>query len=185
MIPLITLQRASEVLAQHIGPMLRSLHDSVNEWNTGLAHVAFDASVRAMILNRLFYFNAARHVAGAEFREDQLQKSIVIADEVLIRAKLFDLRLERRNYPTTHAKEWVRQGTLLGIPLISRLHFGYRLDLTGTIIRDAFITLPNGNRFRPNDWVWQIYGEPAEAFGLQQPLFSREVFRYDDFSHAI
>ena len=187
MIPLISLERTRQILTPYVGSMLRSLREAVDEWNTGLApyHIALDAAARAMILNRLFYFNAARNMAGVEFREDQLQRYIVVSDEILVRAKLFDSRLERRNYPTAHAREWVQQATLPGIPPLSRLHFGYRLDVTGTIIKDAFVTLPNGNLFTINDWVWQIYGEPVEAFGLQPSLFNRVVFQYDDFSQAI
>lgn len=68
---------------------------------------------------------------------------------------------------------------------MSRLHFGYRLDVTGSVITNAFITLPNGDRLTVNNWVWQVYGEPIDAFGFQQRLFGGEVFRYDDFSKAI
>jgi hypothetical protein len=191
----ISLPEAQDVLRPRVPPLARSLASAHATWLQDLAplHVALSASARAKIINDLFYFNAGQNLSGdkgAVFGENQLQRFIVFEERLVVRFKLLDNNLQARNYPTERAKGWVQQLPLEGIPPCERLHFGYRLDLTGTIVRDAFITLPNGMGAVPNDWVWQVWGNPIDSatFGIQMRLVpltrvaANVVYAYDDFS---
>jgi hypothetical protein len=188
MIPLITLQRSRDILRPHVPKLLRSLRDAFRDWTDTDPQVqaAMEASGRAMFLNKLFYLHAGLHLAGdnVEFRLDQQQRYMIFGEEVVLRAKLLDRRLEARNYRTRHARQWVRQYQLPGMAPVARLHFGYRPDVTGSLIKDVFITLPNGDAATINHWAWQLYGQPIEPF-FQRNLFADEVFRYEDFADAM
>lgn len=191
----ISLPEAQDVLRPRVLVLTNSLATGHTTWLQDLAplHVALSASARAKIINDLFYFNAARNLSGDKgvvFHENQLQRFIVFEERLVLRFKLLDNNLQARNYPTERAKRWVQQLALEGFPPCERLHFGYRLDLTGTIIKDAFITFPNGTLAAPNDWVWQVWGNPIDwsTFGIQMPLIpvtraaTNVVYAYDDFS---
>ena len=43
------------------------------------------------------------------------------------------------------------------------MEFGYRLDTTGTVIRDAFVILGEG---KLKHWIWQVWGERVDTFQL-------------------
>lgn len=191
----IALPEAQELLRPRVPELTKSLAGAFTTWQQDLAphHVALSSTARAKIINDYFYFNAAQNLSrdkGAVFHENQLQRFIVFDERVVLRFKLLDNNLEARNYPTERAKGWVQQLPLEGIPPCERLHFGYRLDLTGTIIKDAFITFPNGTLAVPNDWVWQVWGNPIDSstFGIQRRLIpvsrvaTNVVYAYDDFS---
>ena len=82
--------------------------------------------------------------------------------------------------------QWIYPYALPGIPPVGRTQLGYRLDPTGALLRDAFLTLPYGNE---NLWVWQVWGVEIDTFGLTLPLERRsvsrtEVFAYNDYSKA-
>jgi len=191
----ISLPEAQDVLRPRVPLLTRSLADAFTTWLQDYAphHMVLSTTARAKIINDHFYFNAAQNLGrdrGAIFHENQLQRFIVFDERLVVRFKLLDRSLQARNYPTERAKGWVQQLPLEGIPPCERLHLGYRLDLTGTAIRDAFITLPNGALAVPNDWIWQVWGNPIDSstFGIQMRLipFARTgtsvVYAYDDFS---
>lgn len=191
MTPDITLERAREILILYAPDFVGSLKAVLKDWNEGLGQfqVAMDASTRAHIHNQLFYHHFGLRIATVSqirFGKDQQQRYLIVNDQVLLRAKLLDRRLRASNFQTVHTTEWSQQAHLPEIPPVPRLNFGYRLDLTGTAIKDAFITMPNGDPHAVNDWVWQLYGQPIVAFGQQRRLFpTGEVFQYDDFSRAV
>jgi len=145
-----------------------------------------DRSARAHILNQ-YWYEYARQIfegdRGVVFSNDQLQRYMVIDERVVLRFKLLDVYLRPSNYPTDHSLGWNRQIPLDGLPTCARLHYGYRMDVTGTSVKDAFIILPRG---RFNEWVWQTSGEPIDTFGFQMS-FSDEcqirptVFAYDHY----
>jgi hypothetical protein len=180
------LDDARQLLTPSIPRLLRSLDEAITEWNAAPAvyHAAMDASARATILNKLTYHYAASNLDGVVFGEDQLQRYMRFGELTVVRVKLLDSQLRSRNYPTRRAREWIRRVPLPGWP-VSRLHFGYRLDVTGSVLEDVFVTLPNGDRMVPNDWVWQVRGPAIEPFPVRQNLFGEEVYRYDDFSRAV
>jgi len=192
----ISLPEAQDILRPRMSSLTKSFSDAFSTWMTDYArhHVALDASARAKILHGHFYFNAGQNLCndkGVEFREDQLQRFLLIDERLILRFKLLDHNLQASNYPTQRAQEWVKQLPLEGFPPCERLHFGYRLDLTGTVIQDAFIALPNGIQGIYNDWVWQVWGNPMDmtTFGVQLPFPQAPytvapaiVYAYDDYS---
>jgi hypothetical protein len=157
-------------------------------WNEkyGFAQMTLDGSARAHLINQHWYAfarNIFKEDSGVVFSTDQLQRYVVVDEKVIIRFKLFDGRLCARNYPTEHSVDWSSQIPLQGLPPCARLHYGYRMDITGTKIKDAFITLPQGSI---NEWVWQTSGEPIDTFGFQMPLpqtgvSEPMVYAYDNY----
>ena len=177
---MITLPQVRDLVLPSVQGLRSALRDALDEWNRAPVtfHVAMDASARATILNKFTYHYAAMNLQNVVFGEDQLQRYMRFGDLVVIRVKLFDEGLRSRNYPTRRAKQWVRREPLPGFP-VDRLHFGYRLDATGSVLRDAFITRPTGAQWHPNEWVWQIMGESLEPFNVLRDMFGRETFRYE------
>lgn len=180
MITSMTLPQVRDLVLPSVPGLRSALDDALREWNDAPAvfHAAMDASVKANILNKFIYFYAATKLDGVVFGEDQLQRYIRFGDLVVIRVKLFDEGLRSRNYQTRRARQWVRREPLPGFP-VDRLHLGYRLDATGSVLKDAFITLPSGDQFNPNKWVWQIVGESIEPFHILRDMFGQETYRYE------
>lgn len=152
--------------------------------------IALDDSARAHVINRTWYqlvTEKAFAYPGIHRGTYQNQEFFIVEESLLVRHKLFDNNLNSKNYPTDRAQKWVYPYTLPGIPPIGRLQFGYRLDPTGALLRDAFLVLPYGNQ---NLWVWQVWGSEIDTFGLSLPLERRqvkreEIFVYDDYSRAV
>lgn len=180
MVTSVTLPKVRDLVLPSVTGLRTALDEALDEWNDASAvfHVAMDASAKATILNKLIYHYAAIKLDGVVFGEDQLQRYMRFGDFIVIRVKLFDEGLRSRNYPTRRARRWVRREPLPGFP-VDRLHLGYRLDATGSVMKDAFITLPNGNQINPNNWVWQIVGESIEPFHILRDMFGQETFRYE------
>ena len=66
------------------------------------------------------------------------------------------------------------------IPDVPRLNFCYRLDLTGTLIKDAIIQYSRGDE---TVWRWQVWGQPVTEFAaISRDLMGREAFVHDDYS---
>jgi hypothetical protein len=157
-------------------------------WNNELActQMVLDSSARAHIINQYWYFYARQMFEGdicVAFSKDQYQRYLIIDEKVILRFKLLDTQLLPRNYPTEHALDWQYQEPLEGILPCARLHYGYRMDITGTNIKDAFIILPQG---KINEWVWQTSGEPIDTFGFQIPFHEPgtpepQVYWYDNY----
>ncbi len=91
----------------------------------------------------------------------------VIDDCFALRFKHLDRNLMSMNYPTKRARDWNRQLRLPGLPPWDRLEFGYRMDITGTAIQDAFILLRKGGVFL---WIWQVMGDRIDTFPVQRQL---------------
>jgi len=168
-----SLETARSILISRMQCLTDALSQCQNIWNTkyAFAQMTLDESARAHNINQHWYAFAREIFEGddgVKFHKDQLQRYLVIDEKVIIRFKLFDKHLLARNYPTDHANDWKFQYPLRGIPQVARLNYGYRMDITGTEVKDAFITLPLGNH---NEWVWQTSGEPIDTFlGYQFPL---------------
>jgi hypothetical protein len=152
-----------------------------------------DRSAKATIVSRTFYGNAARRltddagVRRGDPRDAQGQHHLIIDEKLVLRGKLFGVSLNTSNYPTVHSSLWDLQGYQLDLlPSVGRLNIGYRPDPTFTFIKDAFITLPYLKNIL---WVWQIWGEPSDDFGVSIPLYGKnvapdELYYYTDLSDA-
>lgn len=180
--------------------LARSLKLARDDWNEAYGMQQYilskNRAARPLILGLHFYHHAEQQLGGMpgiHFGSDQQQTYIAFDGRIALRIKQLTRNLQTVNYPTEHAKDWVSQ-IPLKIPLAGdmappvRLEFGYRTDLTGTAIKDAFIMLPNGIANSVNDWVWQIWGEPAnDVFGVQSAFRQRatpleEIRFHEDLS---
>lgn len=185
---IISLESARAALKSRIQGLTDALSKCEKIWNEGyaFAQMTLDGSARAHVINQHWYAAARTIFAddeGVVFLTEQLQRYLVIDEKIILRFKLFDGQLSAHNYPTEHALDWQRQLPLEGLPPIARLHYGYRMDVTGTRVKDAFITLPRGSM---NEWVWQTSGEPIDTFGFQLPLpqtgmLNPVVYWYDNY----
>jgi len=171
--------------------------DSVGVWRDDLKdlRIALDATTRARLINNLFYFKAQIALAGdtgCRFDEIRQQRYIEFDEKVLLRFKLFDDALETSNYPTEQAEEFVQQDWIPGLPPLVRLHLGYRLNIIGLGVSDAFVTLPTGIPGAFNAWVWQVLGDPmneTSTYGVQLPLLltpqeplQNDVYFYENYA---
>lgn len=182
-----TLSETQQILRPHrMSALVNALRNSVHTWNTRYAEsqMVLDQSARAIIINQYWYYlvnQALSNDPGVLARRDQLQRYFVFDERIIIRFKLFDNSLHSKNYPTDRAQDWKLQLPLSGIPPCDRLEFGYRLDITGSVIKDAFLVLPEGDRIL---WVWQVLGSQIDTIGVQLPLTPSgepqpNVFAYD------
>lgn len=201
---LMSLEEAQDILRPRMQSFTDALAHCQKIWNAGrdgavpqqgyeqgyaFAHMSLDASARATILNQEWYTYANKTLSGDRgvvFAKDQLQRFIIIDERLIVRFKLLDRDLCSRNYPTDRAQGWELQLPLDGIPPVARLTYGYRLDLTGVEVKDAFVTHPRGDI---NEWVWQTSGERIDTFAI--PLRLRavgqpevKVFAYDNYRLA-
>ena len=143
------------------------------------------------MLNDVFYekmISNSSDDSGFTFRQKGNQKFLHFDDvdaPIIVRFKLFNKDLISSNFPTKTALNWTAQRSIPGIPAGVRLTYGYRLDILGVRIDDAFIVLPTGGHI-VNDWIWQVWGNPiqTETFGIQSRLNTgRQVlYAHDDLA---
>lgn len=148
--------------------------------------MVLDSSARAIIINQ-YWYNFANLALGDDpdviFGVDRLQRFLIIDERFILRFKLIDNNFDSSNYRTNRATQWRLQFPLTGLPQCDRLELGYRLDITGTVIQDAFVLLRVGKRIV---WLWQIGGERIDTFPIQlelRPVSAPQpyVFAYDNF----
>lgn len=170
-----------------INALASAIRNALNVWNNSLssAQMVLDGLGRAIIINQYWYHFAnlaldddAGVIAGIE----QRQRFLAIDERILLRFELLDDNFESKNYPTKRATLFRLQIPLMGLPPIERLEVGYRLDLTGTVIRDAFVLLRVGKQI---PWLWQIGGNEISTFPVNfelRPEGAPEpyVFAYDN-----
>lgn len=189
----ITLDEARELLDDRIYGLAEAMQASVKEWREKHHGAAIQSATRASIIGDLFYWNVTTlSLAGSDGMTTETvkqQRFVAFDGRVLLRCKFVKTGLELSNYQTRQARNFVTQRPITGFPEFDRLHVGYRLDLTGMALKDAFILLPVGNRTRFNEWVWQFWGESIEStstYGLQVPLplpqMGQRRFYYEDCS---
>ncbi|HLG69792.1 MAG TPA: hypothetical protein VK009_05140 [Chloroflexota bacterium] len=170
--------------------------DAVTGWVQDFHHVAFGQTTRAWAISDLFYHFGQEYHAGDEgvrYGETRGQRYFVVDERILMRFKLLDDGLQSSNYPTDQALDFVGQEPIPDFPPLDRLHIGYRLDITGLLLRDAFVTLPIGRPERFNAWVWQVLGDPIGAssiYGLQYKLpgefgAAGDQYAYDDYQQML
>ena len=185
----ITLAESQTILRPpRISAFTGALRNSINAWNNDLAfaQMVLDKSARAIIINQYWYQFANLALgddAGVVLRIDKLQRFLAIDERIILRFKLIDNNFQSSNYPTQRAIKWRLQRPFAGIPPCERLELGYRLDITGTVIRDAFVLLKVGDRIV---WMWQVGGEKIDIFPIQldlRPSGTPEprVFSYNNY----
>ena len=191
----LNLTQAKDILADYMPCWASALRRTMYEWNTGLAqyHAVLDESARAHNLNQIWYHHSNLALAEhpeVELRKVRNQRFFSISDQVLLRFKFVDTRYQSKNYPTSHSQQWNLQGPLPGIPNVTGLEFGYRLDLTGTSIKDAMVLLKVGKAKTKTAsnviWVWQVWGPSISEFPLPETsvtdMLGRVVYDYTDYS---
>ena len=169
----ITLAETQRILQPpRISALTGALRNSINAWNTAFApaQMVLDKSARAMIINQYWYSFvnlALGGDAGVILRIDKLQRFLAVDERIILRFKLIDENFHSSNYPTERATLWRLQHPFAGILPCERLELGYRLDITGTVIKDAFVLLRVGDRVA---WMWQVGGEQIDTFPIQLEL---------------
>ena len=191
--PFISLLRAREILLPRIPHLNNSLAEAFSVYQEVFAqlHSTLTESTRASILNDVFYEKAISNLSNdavSTFGKKGNQKFLRFDDDdapIVIRFKLLDKYLMSSNFPTKTALDWMAQRPIPGIPVGVRLTYGYRLDILGLRIEDAFVVLPTG-RHVVNDWIWQVWGNPihSRTFAAQSRLntLPQVVYAHDDFA---
>ena len=189
MIDYIALPSARSTLEPRMRILTNTLTMSVNIYNARPIawQLSLDAKSRALLLNRLWYYNVRQQLqndAGVRLVRNHSEFYFAFDDTLVLRFKHLDRNLLSKNYRTQRIADWNRQVRLDGMPPWDRLEFGYRLDITGTSIQDAFVLLRHGERLL---WVWQVMGPHINTFAIQMPLApfpggQSEVFAFDDYN---
>ena len=171
-----------------INALASAIHNALNTWNTafGPAQMVLDGSARAIVINQHWYYFAKLALCDdpdITWGIDQGQRFLVIDERIILRFKLIDRNFESKNYPTKRASQLRLQYPLKGLPEYEWLEVGYRLDITGTVLQDAFVLLRIGNQI---PWLWQIGGNQIDEFPVQLPLRPPAtpepyVFKFDSF----
>jgi hypothetical protein len=187
----ITLPEAQVILRPRARSLANALRKTIDAWNNELApaQMVLDPAARAMNLSRYFYFNSnglLTNDPGVRFSNRRNQRYFTFDERIILRFKLLDKSFKSSNYPTRTARKWNSQLFLAGMPPCERLEFGYRLDLTGTVVQDAFILLRVCTEVT---WLWQVWGPPIDVFPIQLSLTpigqTQTVFAYDDYSKVV
>ena len=143
---------------------------------------------RANVLADTWYSEAKRAMAGdtgVQFCDVHQQRFAVIDDTALLRMKQLGIDL-LPSPPSRHSMrgwKWYAQSYMADIPNCTRLEFGYRLDIVGVRITDAFIIYHLSGAIQ---WIWQIWGPQIPVAPAIQPVLSPGLsgptFRHDDYS---
>ena len=190
----ITLPQTQSILfPDRIRILIGALKSSVGIWNGrfSASQMSLDATARAIIINQEWYYLAKNSLVndpGFRFVMDHGRRFFVFDDRLVIWHKLVNRQLLPSNIPTRRSLAWNQQQPLPGIPNCDRILFGYRMDLTGTVIKDAFCIFHVGKRIQ---WVWQLLGECIDTYPVQLPLHHpnalhqaspHAIFDFSDYS---
>lgn len=180
----IRLSQAREVLEPRMSALATQLRLAVNTWNLRPEswQISLDTKARGIFLNRLWHHGVQvalfdDHGVRRESNEGG-ESYFVLDDSLALRFKHLDKTLTSRNYPTRRAKQWEFQLRMPGLPPWDRLEFGYRMDITGSTVKDAFILLRKARDFL---WVWQVMGERIDTFPVQGTLFAVQPAEPSEF----
>ena len=184
----IDLQNAKTILQRRIPVFAGSLRKAIQEWNTGLGayHAIVDEFARGVLINQFWYAYSSRALRSDEgvSLDRHGNRSYYIVDNLLVlRLKHVDNSYRSWNHPTSRARAWDAQASFPTIPPIAKLELGYRLDLTGTSVRDAVVML---NYKGESLWRWQIWGHAIGEFAAApKDVFGRVVYTHNDFSRVV
>ena len=183
-----TLEKAKSVLQPRMPLLIGALKKAVHEWNLGLSqyHTKLDAFARGVFINQLWYeySNQALHGdPGVSLEKNGQRTSLIIDRSLVLRLKHVNEAYRSRNYPTPRDRAWNGQVYFPSIPPIPRLDIGYRMDLTGTAVKDSMVIFSQGVQ---SLWRWQVWGFPVSEFaGAPNDMFGRTVYSHDDYSRVV
>ncbi len=169
----ISLSEAKTILGSRMGVLTTQLRLTIEMWNSRPAswQVSLDSKTRGMFVNRHWYHGVQTALSDdpmvRRIKDSGAESYFVIENSFALRFKHLGRNLMSMNYPTKRAQDWNRQLRLPGLPPWDRLEFGYRMDITGTTIRDAFVLLRKGGAFL---WIWQVMGHRIDTFPVQRQL---------------
>ena len=176
---------AQAILLPRIPAFIDALRKATREWNDGLGayHAILDEFARAVIISQFWYSHShqlLRSDSGVSLERFGNRHFYTIERELVLRLKHVDSSYRSWNHPTTRALAWNAQASFPSIPPMVKLELGYRMDLTGTVVRDAMVML---NYKGHSLWRWQIWGRQISEFAAAaRDGFGRLVYSHDDFS---
>lgn len=152
--------------------MVTALDLSFDDWNRHDGRVlgALTPGTLGSFVADVWYDHMARMAdvsPGAAMRQHRGQRYLDCSGQAAIRIKMIDRSLRSRNLRTPHAIAWMSQLAMRGMPPSARLTFGYRVDTTRTLVRDAFLALPRNDS--TYQWIWQVKGKEADIFEPRTP----------------
>ena len=186
----ITLGEAKRILDPRMSTMVNELRLTIVSWNNRPAQWQLslaDPKARGLVLNRIWYQRIQSALAndrGVQRRPNAGEESYLEIDGLfMLRLKSLSRQLTTRNLPTKRSKHWDSQLTLPGLPPGNRLDLGYRLDPTGTSLRDMFVMFHINKSLI---WVWQVAGISVGTFPIQfqmspQPTPQQVKIAYSQF----
>ena len=180
-----SLEETQDILYSRMVNLTGELKNSVNFWNIRCADALSDPSTRATVINEKWYRGVCNTLMsvdrGVRHGIQNRQQYFVIDEKLILRFKHLDENLDSKNYPTLQSEAWRLQFPLDGIPRCERVELGYRLDITGTVIKDAFVILGEG---KLKYWIWQVWGDRVDTFQL--PLIGNRTAQGIDkfFAHT-
>ena len=184
----IDLTRAKATLQPRISVFAGSIRKAMQDWNNGLGayHAIVDEFARAVLINQLWYAyssQALRGDAGISLEKHGNRHYYIVDDLLVLRFKHVDNSYRSWNYRTSRASAWEAQASFPTIPKMAKLELGYRLDLTGTVVKDAMVMLNYRGR---SLWRWQIWGHPISEFAAAPTdMLGRQVYTHDDLSGVV
>ena len=184
----IDLEGAKAVLQPRVPVFAVSLRKVIHEWNNRLGpyHAILDEFARAVLINQLWYAYSSQAFhcdAGVSLDKHGNRHYYILDDLVVLRFKHVDDAYRSWNHPTSRALAWEAQASFPTIPPLAKLELGYRLDLTGTVVRDAVVMLNYKGR---SIWRWQIWGRPIDEFAATpRDAFGRAVYSHNDYSGVV
>ena len=179
---------AKIILRPRVPVFAGSIRKAIHEWNSGLGayHAVVDEFARGVMISQFWYaFSslALRGDVGISLEKHGNRPYFIVEDKVVLRFKHVDDAYRSWNHPTSRARAWDAQASFPTMPPMAKLELGYRLDLTGTIIKDAAVILNYRGR---SLWRWQIWGYPISEFAAApRDAFGRVVYSHEDFSKAV
>ena len=184
----IDLAHAMAVLLPRLPVFAGSLRKAIFEWNNGLGayHAVIDEFARGVVINRMWYAFSSQSLQGDDgisLEKHGNGSYYTVDSKVVLRFKHVDNAYRSWNHPTPRSRAWASQASFPTMPPLAKLELGYRLDLTGTIVKDAMVML--NYKGRPV-WRWQVWGHRISEFAAAPvDMMGRLIFSHDDFSGVV
>ena len=148
-------------------------------------HTRLDEFARAVFVNQSWYHYSDelhREDDGIDIHRYGNGRFFTVDDRLVLRVKHADARYKVWDYPTARARARAEQRSFPTIPPLVHLDFGYRLDLTGTLVKDAMVILHSG---KEQIWRWQVWGRAVREFAATpRNMLDQIVYSHDDYSGA-
>lgn len=179
---------AKTVLRARMQAFCVALRRVMREWNEDMDkfHTRLDEFGRAVFINQGWY----DHANGLHHSDDGVVmqrhgngRFFIVDERLVLRIKHANERYRVWDHATPRALARAEQQSFPTLPPLVHLDFCYRLDITGTVVRDAMVILHSG---REQLWRWQIWGRPiTEYAATTRNLMGEVVYSHDDYSEAM